>query len=297
MILVPYDEPEDQAWREWRDTGIARHGSMKEHFAFGHKPDIDERLYKAMRSLLMQRFHDKCAYCETPILRYTVDVEHYRPKGRVTDANRNIIKVTYMGREYDHPGYFWHVYDWKNLLPSCEFCNRRRYHEAHDATWGKETCFPVEQDRYAWPWDSNDQEKPLLIHPRLDDPNEHLMFIRGISGETGNIFCCVQHKDVRGETTIRVLGLNDERLNGPRLDAYAEAYNKMGEVFDWIKLLRDAPSDAVRSSLRRTKEDVNRIWHGEKSYTAFGRLGILDYRAHLEEEVGIAIPLPPLRVD
>ena len=98
------------------------------------------------------------------------------------------------------------------------------------------------------------------------------MFIRGISGETGNIFCCVQHKDVRGETTIRVLGLNDERLNGPRLDAYAEAYNKMGEVFDWIKLLRDAPSDAVRSSLRRTKEDVNRIWHGEKSYTAFGRL-------------------------
>jgi hypothetical protein len=299
MILVPYDEPEDQAWHEWRDTGIARHGTMKESFAFGEKPNINEDLYKAMRSLLMKRFHDKCAYCESPIVRYTVDVEHYRPKARVTDANRRVVKVTHMGNEYDHPGYFWHVYDWKNLLPSCEFCNRRRYHEAHDATWGKETCFPVEQGRYAWPWDSNDQEKPLLIHPRFDDPNEHLMFIRGINDETGNPFCCVQHKDARGETTIRVLGLSDERLNGPRLDAYAEAYNKMGEVFDRIKLLRDAPTAArphFRLSLRRTKEEVNRIWNGEKPYTAFGRLGILDYGAYLEEELGIPVVLP-LRLD
>jgi hypothetical protein len=224
MILVPYDEPEDQAWREWRDRGIAQHGTMKANFAFGHKPDIDDRLYKEMRSFLMSRFHNKCAYCETPILRYTVDVEHYRPKGRVTDANRRVVKVSHMGNEYDHPGYFWEVYDWKNLLPSCEFCNRRRHHDAQDATWGKETCFPVEQDRYAWPWDSNDLEKPLLIHPRFEDPNEHLTFIRGINDETGNPFCCVQPKDARGETTKRVLGLNDERLNRPRLDAYAEGW-------------------------------------------------------------------------
>jgi hypothetical protein len=297
MILVPYDEPEDQAWREWRDRGIAQHGTMKANFAFGHKPDIDDRLYKEMRSFLMSRFHNKCAYCETPILRYTVDVEHYRPKGRVTDANRRVVKVSHMGNEYDHPGYFWEVYDWKNLLPSCEFCNRRRHHDAQDATWGKETCFPVEQDRYAWPWDSNDLEKPLLIHPRFEDPNEHLTFIRGINDETGNPFCCVQPKDARGETTKRVLGLNDERLNRPRLDAYAEGYNRMGEVFDRIKLLRDASRDALpyyRSDLQRVKEEVNCIWNGEKPYTAFGRLGIVNYRAHLEEELGIVMQLPPL---
>jgi hypothetical protein len=294
MILVPYDEPDDHAWREWRDKGIAQHGTMKVNFAFGHKPDIDERLYKEMRSFLMSRFHNKCAYCETSILRYTVDVEHYRPKARVTDANRRVVKVSHMGNEYDHPGYFWEVYDWKNLLPSCEFCNRRRYHDAQDATWGKETSFPVEQDRYAWPWDSNDQEKPLLIHPRFDDPNEHLMFIRDTNRETGNLFCCVKDKDVRGVTTIHVLGLNDERLNGPRLRAYADAYNKMGEVFDWITRLRDAPGNpSLRSFLRQAKEELNRIWNGEEPYTAFGRLGILDYRTHLEEELGFPIGLPP----
>jgi hypothetical protein len=59
------------------------------------------------------------------------------------------------------------------------------------------------------------------------------MFIRGFIAETGNPFCCVQHTDTRGEITIRVLGLNDERLSGPRLDAYKEGYDAMSEVFEW----------------------------------------------------------------
>jgi hypothetical protein len=71
-------------------------------------------------------------------------------------------------------------------------------------------------------------------HPRFDHPNEHLMFIRGFIAETGNPFCCVQHTDTRGEITIRVLGLNDERLSGPRLDAYKEGYDAMSEVFDTL---------------------------------------------------------------
>jgi hypothetical protein len=93
-------------------------------------------------------------------------------------------------------------------------------------------------------------------HPRFDHPNEHLMFIRGFIAETGNPFCCVQHTDTRGEITIRVLGLNDERLSGPRLDAYKEGYDAMSEVFEWIKRLRDPRPDvapAIKLSLRRSE--------------------------------------------
>jgi hypothetical protein len=82
------------------------------------------------------------------------------------------------------------------------------------------------------------------------------MFIRGFIAETGNPFCCVQHTDTRGEITIRVLGLNDERLSGPRLDAYKEGYDAMSEVFEWIKRLRDPRPDvapAIKLSLRRSE--------------------------------------------
>jgi len=294
MINVKYDEPNDKAWRDWRDTGIARHTSMKEKFAFGAKPKLDDDLYKQMRSFLLARFHNKCAYCETSIVRYTVDVEHYRPKGRVTNADRKIVKVVHKGKEYDHPGYFWHVYDWKNLLPSCEFCNRKRYHEAQDATWGKETCFPVESDAYAWPWDKDANERPLLIHPRLDEPGNHLTFIRGEHPNTHAKFCCVQGKDTRGETTIRVLGLNDERLNEPRLDAYADGYQKLTDVFDLIRAFRDATAEGkihLRQQLQGRTEEVDRVWYGEKPYTAFGRLGILDCQAELAKvQVTINVP-------
>jgi hypothetical protein len=27
------------------------------------------------------------------------------------------------GKSVEHPGYFWLAYHWKNLLPSCAFCN------------------------------------------------------------------------------------------------------------------------------------------------------------------------------
>eukprot|EP01034_Spumella_vulgaris_P009128 gene9128-11597_t len=80
-------------------------------------------------------FHGKCAYCETFYSASApVDVEHYRPKGAVSE-NPN------------HPGYWWLAMSWDNLLPSCIDCNRKRnqrvflvssslsaqYHSSHDS--------------------------------------------------------------------------------------------------------------------------------------------------------------------
>ncbi|MEF9674035.1 hypothetical protein QNM99_25505 [Pseudomonas sp. PCH446] len=42
-----------------------------------------------------------------------MDVEHYRPKGAVSE-------------DASHPGYWWVAMDWDNLLPSCIDCNRKR---------------------------------------------------------------------------------------------------------------------------------------------------------------------------
>lgn len=83
------------------------------------------------------------------------DVEHFRPKSKVDE-------------DPHHPGYYWLAYDEKNLLPSCELCNRPR---------GKLTHFPVHGQRAR---DSEEigSEQPLLLNPynRQIDPFKHLTF-------------------------------------------------------------------------------------------------------------------------
>jgi hypothetical protein len=91
-----------------------------------------------VRQALNQLFHGKCAYCEsTYAATAPVDVEHYRPKGRIV-----------AGRKKKKPGYYWLAAEWANLLPSCIDCNRARRQEIPFAsppkqTVGKGDQFPI----------------------------------------------------------------------------------------------------------------------------------------------------------
>src|SRR3954464_1089354 len=61
-----------------------------------------------VKDRLNELFGYKCAYCETdfgPAM--PVDVEHYRPKGRVVGPAGNLL----------FPGYWWLASTWSNLLP------------------------------------------------------------------------------------------------------------------------------------------------------------------------------------
>jgi len=73
-----------------------------------HDPYHGEEKYE-IRYKLRLLFHNKCAYCER--IEYKPDVEHYRPKKKVTGSQRN------------NHGYFWLCYEWTNLLPACRDCN------------------------------------------------------------------------------------------------------------------------------------------------------------------------------
>lgn len=76
----------------------------------GPPGEFKEGLYgdPEVRACLLELFHYKCAYCESRIEK--CEVEHYRPKGRVDGSA--------------HPGYYWLAYEWENLYPSCESCNK-----------------------------------------------------------------------------------------------------------------------------------------------------------------------------
>jgi hypothetical protein len=117
------------------------------------------------------------------------DVEHFRPK---------IL-------------YYWLCYEWTNLLLSCQTCN-----EIH-----KKAQFPLENEanRLQKPLLLLDgtlnkadchihapclqSEKMVLLHPVLEQPNDHLEFL-----PDGRIQGCTR----QGEISIEVYGLNRSSL-------------------------------------------------------------------------------------
>lgn len=185
-------------------------------------PKKDAFDYKAYRNDDVRRalailFHGKCAYCETFYSASApVDIEHYRPKGGVSE-------------DPDHPGYWWLAMRWDNLLPSCIDCNRERHQQVVSAgidlddpfgvaaaalpmvKSGKQNHFPLD-DGCVHVRDEHgplSAEKPLLLDPTVDDPREHLHFAVHEKNPLGLVLPGTRFAtSKRGAKSIAVYGLN-----------------------------------------------------------------------------------------
>jgi len=214
MRKIELTEPNTRIWKRWRRDCEKATKDLLETVEAGQESAINERLYKRKSikdSWFFAKdgpFHGKCAYCEAPIPDYQHgDVEHFRPKGGVTDAQ---------GEPVEHPGYYWLAYDWRNLLPACIRCNQPGIAGSREI--GKHTRFPVEGQHALTP-EEVDEEKPLLVHPASgkaeDDPKLHLL----IKTKTGRL----GHLTKRGEACIEIFGLNlRDQLVTDRLRACRE---------------------------------------------------------------------------
>ena len=102
----------------------------------------------------------------------------------------------------DH--YWWLAYTWENLYPSCAECQSF-----------KGSRFPVREARAA-PGTTGEalrDERPLLLEPRHDDPEQHLVYT-----EDGSVVSTTDE----GRTTIEILGLNRAQLVASRVEALAQ---------------------------------------------------------------------------
>ena len=216
-FVVPNDDPD---WRDWVQRARAARRRLAAADIAQRSKMIDDDLYKEQRPRFFRAFHGKCAYCELPLApgqRYG-DVEHFRPKLRVTDIQGRLI----FSKAREHGGYWWLAYSWRNLLPACEACNR--FGTGPDGLKsGKWDRFPTVGD--VWYQDARGirRERPLLLNPLEDDPNEHLVF-----DDTG----VIGHRTERGRTTIEVLGLNRDALVDERRVASRRAADDVRRLFE-----------------------------------------------------------------
>jgi AAA domain, putative AbiEii toxin, Type IV TA system len=136
-------------------------------------PEVAEELWDLTRG--------KCAFCETKyVLSAPMGVARFRPASGALSLDGAFSA--------DH--YWWLAYEWENVLAACASCDQ-----------AKGNRFPVTGKR-ASPKAKGKQlesEQPLLLNPRRDEPQEHLVFV-----DTGEVVS----KTERGRVTIEVLGLN-----------------------------------------------------------------------------------------
>lgn len=266
-----------EAWRdqnaEWKKT---KQGKPPEF-----KPVFDEDVWKGFRDWLKKNvFNNKCAYCETTITGFPGDTEHFRPKGRVRiileDGGSQIVKIVDEdGDEIEHPGYFWLAYHWRNLLPSCQFCN---------AAGGKSDLFPIAQEKlhvavkrlttnevenlaeritqspkaadvfYLEPGDLDRLEGRLLLHPYYDKPEEHIYFELDGTAAAWN-------ESERGKRSIEIFNLNETSKLAARRTAQ--------DVARRLYFLQIGAADDQEGELKKVAQKfMDDYYRGTKPYAA-----------------------------
>jgi hypothetical protein len=265
------------AFEQWKPT------KPSEKFTY----EWEDEIWGWLKEFLLTHvLHDKCAYCETRDVRSAYHAEHFRPKGMVRYRPTNAKKLhkamtaSHAGLQIEHPGYFWLAYDWKNLLPSCGYCNA--FHGKNNqfptavnhyvltqavdaATIAQLKDAPLESPTYKGMYyllteDLNALEAPQLVNPLFEDPRSVIRF-----GDLGMVTAV--NDDPRGQRSIEVYDLAKEKLRQARQIAQEDGENR----FLIAKMNARQASIAARKAAGLAA--IKPIIDGHEPYSA----AILDY--------------------
>jgi hypothetical protein len=179
------------------DGWLARAQQAAQDIANGVAPDDRKAVWGVLKDGLASLLHDKCWYCESNIDRSDNAVDHFRPKGRVADADK------------PHSGYRWLAFDQGNYRYACTFCNSRRKGVDQKTAGGKADRFPlIDESKRLYAAGPLDQEQPVLLDPcELNDWR-----LLGCKQENGHP-CATSEDDEerrRAEESIEIYHLHHE---------------------------------------------------------------------------------------
>jgi hypothetical protein len=145
------------------------------------------------------------------------------------------------------PGYYWLAYAWENLLWACRECNAHR----------KNDRFPLANPRRRArsPDDDLTGERPLLVDPVSDNPEQHLAF------HAEEVIAL----DARGRASIAVLGMDQADITGLR----REKYERMRILYDLYHRLRASRETDEAASI--IAAELNSYGTDSAEYAAMAR--------------------------
>ena len=212
---------------------------------------------KCVKKALFAMHSEKCCYCE----RYRdetreMDVEHFRPKAGVSEAP-------------NHPGYWWLAYDWNNFFYSCKKCNQDH----------KKNQFPLMNEalRAYSPDDDLVREKHFLINPETENPEEFIIYDwTKLKGFFVKAIGC--DDELRGDRTIKVLGLNNDTLLRRRAEL-------VGQLQQLVETMHAVLQRGTERQVQRTAKLIKKATSSDLEFAGFRRYffqnaGLGDYIAN-----------------
>lgn len=218
MRKINVVEPSNAEWKEWRrkcekatDEVIEKIGCKQE---WTKNPGLYNGQKKEFYFKRKKPFYRRCAYCERDLNDLDA-LDHYRPAKKITNIRNKVIQ--------NHEGYYWLTYEWKNLLPACNLCNTVVKRDGEPT--GKGNRFPLEfEDARAKNPGEEKNERPLLLNPTIDNPDEHFEY----DFVDSRIISKAESK--KGDMTIRILGFHiREELREDWQKAENEARNELAK--------------------------------------------------------------------
>jgi uncharacterized protein (TIGR02646 family) len=230
-----------------------------------------------VKDKLEEMFLSKCAYCESYYAHVqSLQVEHYRPKGGYKQERDDDLV---------EPGYYWLAWSWWNLLPSCIDCNQERYHIVFDGErekLGKANLFPIEVGgiRATKPGDRLRVERPLLLHPSMDNPEEHLEFTD--EGVVHAKLDASGRPSLRGEVSIKIYALQRNQLVQERARVASLIRAQIKRVDCEIKNMVCYPRDEY--FMFRFKDELKMLFsyqEDDQPYSVMAKQIIKEYKSKL----------------
>lgn len=249
-----------------KPTGwIKRAKTAAQAVAAGDDPNKHSQVWRDLKDELAALLHDKCWYCESPVDRSDNAVDHFRPKGCVSDAANQ------------HSGYRWLAFDESNFRYACTYCNSRRKDVEGGTAGGKADRFPlVDEAQRVYTEGSIAAEQPMLLDP-CDISDWRLL---GCHQENGKP-CATDTSDPvskqRAEVSIEILHLHYEPTCKKRHRAAVQLMSDVAEgkrLFELITQDRTCDSDfkAVAARLRRAI-DRESPYSGDMHFLLRGQRG------------------------
>lgn len=199
----------------------------------GHLSEVWRDPY--LRESLAKISHYKCWYCETPLTRDDLVVDHYRPKGRVFEEPP--------GNE----GYWWLAFRVSNFRLACKFCNELRDDKVGGTKGGKATHFPLLDGSVRATAENRDlsKEYPVILDPKIAADVDCLTFLADSKASPKYDKDVDSEKFFRAAESIEILHLNYGRLRKGR----GQICNQVAEAIercDWAyRVYKDRRSEST----------------------------------------------------
>jgi hypothetical protein len=207
------------------ETLMASHEAIMNESQENRKQFIDdhEAECSAMRDALWHVGYTKCWYSEASLQQPEGQVEHYRPKKRLSGAG--------------HAGYWWRAFDWENLRLAHPTVNRRKTDYLTGKRVGKGSYFPLrdEATRAQDPAEEENEE-PVLLDPTV--PADTLLICFSEESGAPRPRCKKDQNEwcyERAEESIDYYHLDEGTWNAKRADLMA-AVRKLCDQLEIIAL-------------------------------------------------------------